>query len=144
MPDKRWPPQRARVEWWVCAFPRSLPPGRVTVGGQQLLHGKLLEDTELRHGVRSPMHSSLSSPISAGEHRTQVPHRGIVHGACRRRGDPSKVLKALAADIEVIVADALTNDHIELIARAVADLKFFEISCLLCISFCFVILYVTI
>ncbi|MGO2033726.1 MAG: four-carbon acid sugar kinase family protein [Brevibacterium aurantiacum] len=104
----------------IPAFPAS---GRVTVGGQQLLHGKLLEDTELRHDVRSPMHSSVVADILRENTELRchtVELSTVLAGAEAIRTD---VLKALAAGTEVIVADALTNDHIELIARAVADLN---------------------
>lgn len=104
----------------IPAFPAS---DRVTVGGQQLLHGKLLEDTELRHDVRSPMHTSVVADILRENTELRchtVELSTVLAGAEAIRAD---VLKALAAGIEAIVADALTNDHIDLIARAVAELN---------------------
>ncbi|MDN6606002.1 four-carbon acid sugar kinase family protein, partial [Brevibacterium sp.] len=104
----------------IPAFPSS---GRVTVGGRQLLNGKLLEDTELRNDVRSPMRTSVFADILREKTKLRchtVELSTVLAGAEAIRAD---VLKALAAGTEVIVADALTNDHIDLIAHAVADLS---------------------
>ncbi|GAA1529479.1 four-carbon acid sugar kinase family protein [Brevibacterium picturae] len=104
----------------IPAFPSS---GRVTVGGRQLLNGKLLEDTELRNDVRSPMRTSVVADILRENTKLRchtVELSTVLAGTEAIRAD---VLKALAAGTEVIVADALTNDHIDLIAHAVADLS---------------------
>lgn len=104
----------------IPAFPAS---GRVTVGGQQLLNGKLLEDTELRNDVRSPMHTSVVADILRTNTELKchtVELSTVLDGAEAIRAE---VLTALAAGAEVIVADALTNEHIDLIARTLAVLN---------------------
>jgi uncharacterized protein YgbK (DUF1537 family) len=58
---------RAPTRVSVSACPPSRVPGRVTVGGRQLLNGRLLEDTELAHDVRSPMTTSEVATILATE-----------------------------------------------------------------------------
>ncbi|SMX67608.1 MULTISPECIES: four-carbon acid sugar kinase family protein [unclassified Brevibacterium] len=104
----------------IPAFPAS---GRVTVGGQQLLNGKLLEDTELRNDVRSPMLTSVVADILRANTELKchtVELSTVLDGAEAIRAE---VLTALATGAEVIVADALTNEHIDLIARTLADLN---------------------
>ncbi|GAA1873619.1 four-carbon acid sugar kinase family protein [Brevibacterium marinum] len=104
----------------IPAFPAS---GRVTVGGQQLLHGRLLEDTELRNDVRSPMRTSVVADVlrenTALECHT-VELSTILAGSA---AICSEVLGALAAGAEVIVADAMTDEHIDLVARTLAGLN---------------------
>ncbi|MDN5909435.1 MAG: four-carbon acid sugar kinase family protein [Brevibacterium sp.] len=103
----------------IPAFPAS---GRVTVGGRQLLNGRLLEDTELRNDVRSPMRTSVVADIVQENtdlqcHTVELSTVLAGHDAIR-----SDVIAAVAAGADVIVADALNNEHIDLVARAVVDI----------------------
>lgn len=103
----------------IPAFPSS---GRVTIGGQQLLHGRLLEDTELAHDVRSPMHTSIVADILRQD-TTLVCHTielsTVLAGKDAIRAE---ALNAIMDGVEVIIADAMTNEHIDLIAEAIVDL----------------------
>lgn len=95
--------------------------GRHTVEGHQLLEGQRLEETELAHDVRTPMHTSQVDEILA--HRTSLAIRllsiGLVTG-------PRDLLVAairgiLAEQVDVIVADGLTTDHISRVAQAAVE-----------------------
>ncbi|WP_181275550.1 four-carbon acid sugar kinase family protein [Brevibacterium oceani] len=103
----------------VPAFPSS---GRVTVGGRQLLNGHLLEDTELAHDVRSPMTTSevatiLSDGTELACHTIDI--STVLAGPTAIRAE---VLTGIASGVDVIVADALTLDHIDRITAVIADL----------------------
>ncbi|WP_210605078.1 four-carbon acid sugar kinase family protein [Brevibacterium oceani] len=103
----------------VPAFPSS---GRVTVGGRQLLNGRLLEDTELAHDVRSPMTTSevatiLSDGTELSCHTIDI--STVLAGPTAIRAE---VLTGIASGVDVIVADALTVNHIDLIGTVLADL----------------------
>ncbi|SMX90103.1 four-carbon acid sugar kinase family protein [Brevibacterium antiquum] len=102
------------------AFPSS---GRVTVGGQQLLNGQLLEHTELAHDVRSPMTTSVVEDIlrlNTDLKCHTIELSTVLDGKQAIRAD---VVSAIAVGAEVIVADAMTNEHISLIAATVVDLS---------------------
>ncbi|WP_193095485.1 four-carbon acid sugar kinase family protein [Brevibacterium sp. FME17] len=102
----------------VPAFPTA---GRITVQGQQLLAGRLLEHTELKHDVRSPMHTSdVDAILCEG---TDLDCRLIEistvlsgHWAIR-----SEVLDAISNGADIIIADALTADHVRLVGSVVAS-----------------------
>ncbi|RBP63587.1 uncharacterized protein YgbK (DUF1537 family) [Brevibacterium sanguinis] len=103
----------------VPAFPTA---GRTTVGGRQLLDGRLLEDTELRHDVRSPMETSVVADILATG--TELTTAGIeletvLDGRPALR---AAMLRAVGSGVDVIVCDALTTEHVDLIGRVAADL----------------------
>ena len=104
----------------IPAFPSS---GRVTVGGQQLLNGRLLEDTELRNDVRSPMHTSVVTDILAKNTDLKCHTVELSTVLAGKDAIRAEALKAITHGAEVIVADAMTNDHIDLIADSVADLS---------------------
>lgn len=103
----------------VPAFPAA---GRTTVQGQQLLDGRLLEHTELRRDVRSPMSTSVvESILETGtdldchliDISTVLEGRWAIH---------SEVLSAIGSGADVIIADALTTDHVDLVGSTVAAL----------------------
>lgn len=98
------------------AFPEA---GRVTIGGQQLLEGKRLEDTELAHDVRSPMRTSSVRQILQTNTELKVGRikLSLVTG-------PTEELHAALGELlcddslDVIVGDALIEAHIDTLARA--------------------------
>ncbi|MGC2940233.1 MULTISPECIES: four-carbon acid sugar kinase family protein [unclassified Brevibacterium] len=103
----------------VPAFPSS---GRVTVGGRQLLNGRLLEDTELAHDVRSPMTTSeVATILASGTGLTchTIDISTVLAGSEAIRAE---VLSGIVSGADVIVADALTLDHIDRITAVIADL----------------------
>ncbi len=104
----------------VPAFPSA---GRTTVGGRQLLHGRLLEDTELRHDVRSPMRTSVVADIleTGTELETHTIELETVLGG--RQALRAAVLSGIGMGADVIVCDALTTEHVDLIGQVSVDLS---------------------
>lgn len=112
-------PLKRVVGLCVPAFPAA---GRTTVQGQQLLEGRLLEHTELKHDVRSPMHTSdIESILRTGTdldcHLIDI--STVLEGRWAIRAE---VLTAIGNGAEVIIADALTTDHVDLVGSTVAAL----------------------
>lgn len=102
----------------IPAFPSA---GRTTVQGRQLLNGRLLEHTELARDVRSPMHTSEVAEVLRSD--TDLDCRlidltTVLDGAPAIR---EQLLAAVTARADVVIADALTNDHIDLIGSVVAE-----------------------
>lgn len=97
----------------VPAYPTS---GRVTIDGMQLLDGKPLEQTELRHDVHNPMTtSSVATIVNA---QTSLSHRLVTLGSVL--GDDLEAELA-AGDEDLVVCDALEDEHIQRIAEAAAN-----------------------
>lgn len=94
--------------------------GRQTVDGIQLLNGVRLEETELAHDARSPVHtSSVSEVLRSGTHLTTalIPlsvvtsaHESVVEA----------VRDAVRGGADVVIGDALTLDHLDRLAQAAA------------------------
>ncbi|MBM6590326.1 four-carbon acid sugar kinase family protein [Brevibacterium sp. RIT 803] len=102
----------------VPAFPTA---GRTTIQGRQLLEGRLLEHTELKHDVRSPMHTSdvdaiLRTGTDLDAHLIEISTVLSGHWAIR-----SEVLDAISDGTDIIIADALTEDHVRLVGSVVAS-----------------------
>ena len=101
----------------IPAFPTA---GRTTAQGRQLLHGRLLEHTELSRDVRSPMHTSdVASILRTG---TELKCRlieisKVLEGRAAIRAE---VLDAIADGTDIIIADALTDEHVGLVGSVVA------------------------
>ncbi|UVI37332.1 four-carbon acid sugar kinase family protein [Brevibacterium spongiae] len=103
----------------VPAFPAA---GRTTVQGQQLLGGRRLEDTELARDVRSPMHTSEVETILGEGTRLscrRIEISTILSGPTAIR---EQLCEAIAAGADVVIADALTTEHIDLIGAVAAEL----------------------
>lgn len=92
---------------------------RQTVGGVQLLGGTRLEETELAQDPRSPIGRSEVADLLAAQSELPVTLLGLdtVTG-------PAEALTAALADAArsggVVVADALTLDHVDRVAAAAA------------------------
>lgn len=95
--------------------------GRVTVDGHQLLHGERLEQTELAHDPRAPVDTSdvgrvlrRSSELVVGTlplHLVTGPPGELV----------ARIAQLLSEGMDVIVADALTEDHLDRVAVAAIE-----------------------
>lgn len=100
------------------AYPQA---GRLTVEGHQLLNGQRLEETELAHDVRTPMHTSRVDEVLA--HQTSLVTRllsiGLVTGP--RELLVAAIREILKDEVDVIVADGLTTDHITRVAQAAVE-----------------------
>lgn len=96
---------------------------RQTVGGVQLLDGRRLEETELARDPRSPVSRSEVAEL-LGE-QTTLPVRTLlletVTGPVEELD--RAVAEAAAAGTGIVVADALTLDHVERVATAAAAVE---------------------
>ncbi|WP_253720010.1 four-carbon acid sugar kinase family protein [Brevibacterium renqingii] len=104
----------------IPAFPDA---DRTTVGGRQLLDGRLLEHTELRHDVRSPMLTSDVEEILRSGTDLEcrlIEISSVLEGRSAIRAE---VLEAIRSGAEVIIADALTTAHVELVGSVVAEVS---------------------
>lgn len=100
-----------------CA-PAHPTAGRHTVQGTQLLDGTRLEETELAHDPRSPVHTSDIAALLREQADLHVGHLPL--SAVTGDGDELRALVAdlLADGADVVVADALTEDHLDRAATA--------------------------
>lgn len=103
----------------VPAFPTA---GRITVQGQQLLAGRLLEHTELKHDVRSPMHTSDVETILRTGTDLDCHLIDISTVLAGRWAIRAEVLSAIGNGADVIIADALTTEHVDLVGSTIAAL----------------------
>ncbi|MDQ4051908.1 MAG: four-carbon acid sugar kinase family protein [Actinomycetota bacterium] len=95
---------------------------RQTVGGVQLLDGRRLEETELARDARSPIeHSEVAALL---HQQTELPVRVIpLETVTGPAGQLGTALRAAVDDgTAVVVADALTVDHIERVVAAAVGL----------------------
>jgi uncharacterized protein YgbK (DUF1537 family) len=91
---------------------------RQTVGGVQLLRGHRLEETELAHDPRSPMHSSEVAGLLAAQ--ADLPVRSITLDTVIGSADGlhAALADAVAEGAGIVVVDALTLDHVDRVAQA--------------------------
>lgn len=103
------------VAFCAPAHPRA---GRHTVQGTQLLDGSRLEETELARDPRSPVHTSDIAALLRDQADLRVGHLPLA--AVTGDGDELRALVAelLADGVDVVVADALTVDHLDRAAAA--------------------------
>lgn len=100
-------------------LPAHPAAGRHTVEGNQLLDGVRLEETELAHDARSPVHSSsVADALARGTGLTTalVP-LSVVTGS---EAGLEAAVRDAAARADVVIGDALTTDHLDRVARAAA------------------------
>lgn len=101
----------------LCA-PAHPAAGRHTVQGTQLLDGVRLEETELARDPRSPLPTSDIAVLLGRQADLRVAQLPL--SVITGDGDELRALveKLLAGGAEVIVADALTADHLDRAAAA--------------------------
>ena len=107
---------RRAVAFCAPAHPKA---GRHTVQGTQLLDGARLEETELARDPRSPVHTSdIAALLRAQADDLHVAHLPLA--AVTGDGDELRAFIAglLADGVDVVVADALTVDHLDRAAAA--------------------------
>ncbi|NDL57832.1 four-carbon acid sugar kinase family protein [Phytoactinopolyspora mesophila] len=93
---------------------------RQTVEGAQLLDGVRLEDTELARDPRSPVHQSGIAEVLRHQADLRVTHLPLSLVTGPADAMRQAVREQLAGGADVIVADALTTDHLDRVARAAA------------------------
>lgn len=113
------PPHRV-LGLCVPAFPAA---GRTTVQGRQLLGGRLLEHTELAHDVRSPMRTSVIEDVLAAGTDLNSRLVDIATVLAGRDAVRIAVLDAIGEGADVLIADALTTEHIELVGSVIAEIS---------------------
>ena len=113
------PPHRV-LGLCVPAFPAA---GRTTVQGRQLLGGRLLEHTELAHDVRSPMRTSVIEDVLAAGTDLDSRLIDIATVLAGRDAVRTAVLDAIGEGADVLIADALTTDHIDLVGSVIAEIS---------------------
>ena len=96
----------------VPAYPAS---GRTTIGGYHLLNGRLLEKTELARDPLWPVRSSYA-PGCFGPETERIPIDIVSQGA----DAVADALMTASTRSRVIVADALTDDDIDVLAFGAA------------------------
>jgi D-threonate/D-erythronate kinase len=101
----------------LCA-PAHPAAGRHTIGGTQLLDGRRLEETEVARDARTPMRTSDVVEIlrQQTELTTRLVPMATVTGP--RQALVAAMRSALEAGVEVLVADATTEEHLQRIADA--------------------------
>lgn len=102
----------------VPAFPQA---GRTTVQGLQLLDGRLLEHTELARDVRSPMRTSQVAKILEDGTDLETHRIDLSHVLAGRLAIRAEVVTGIASGADVIIVDALTTEHIDLVGSVVAS-----------------------
>lgn len=93
---------------------------RVTVNGHQLLRGSRLEDTELARDPRSPVATSDVAEVLGHGTDLRVAHLPLRLVTSSHDELVAGVRALLREDVDVIVADALTVDHLDRVAEAAA------------------------
>ncbi|HHU09128.1 MAG TPA: four-carbon acid sugar kinase family protein [Intrasporangiaceae bacterium] len=109
--------ERRVVALCLAAHPAA---DRVTVEGHQLLGGRRLEHTELAHDARTPVHTSKISTVlsqGTGLRIATLPLQMVTGSAAEVH---AAIVDILRDDVDVIVADALTLDHLDQVAAAAA------------------------
>jgi D-threonate/D-erythronate kinase len=103
----------------LCA-PAHPTAGRCTVDGYQLLHGTRLEDTELARDPRTPVRTSSVAELlqnATSLTTAHVPLSAVTGDADTLR---SSLRDGVRRKADVVVADALTEDHLVRVAEAAA------------------------
>ena len=106
-------PDHGRV---VAVFAPAFPAaGRTTIDGQQLLHGRPLEETAIAHLEDS----AVSSDVCALMERADL--RAALVGLSQIRGEVEALrnsMRAMANDVDVLVCDAETDEDLSIVAEA--------------------------
>lgn len=101
----------------LCA-PAHPTAGRHTIGGTQLLNGRRLEETEVARDARTPM--STSDVLEILRQQTDLPAHlvpmAVVTGPAENL--VGHIGAALDGGAEILIADAMTEDHLTRIATA--------------------------
>jgi len=101
----------------LCA-PAHPAAGRQTIGGMQLLGGRRLEETEVARDARTPVHTSDVVELLRAQAELTVVVVPLASVTGDRDALVEEVRRALAGGVDVVVADATTEDHLDRIADA--------------------------
>jgi D-threonate/D-erythronate kinase len=103
----------------LCA-PAHPAAGRVTVQGAQLLGGRRLEHTELADDPRWPARTSDVSAVVAAQADLRTAHLPVSVVTAGEEALREAMCEALDGGAELVVADALTEEHLHRVAGAAA------------------------
>ncbi|WP_277455309.1 four-carbon acid sugar kinase family protein [Janibacter sp. DB-40] len=92
--------------------------GRVTVDGHQLLQGRRLEHTELARDPRTPVDTSDVGELLTRFTDLRIGYLGLSAVTSPHTELVASIRALLREDIDVIVADALTVEHLDQVATA--------------------------
>ncbi|MGZ5400105.1 MAG: four-carbon acid sugar kinase family protein [Nocardioides sp.] len=101
----------------LCA-PAHPAADRQTIGGMQLLGGRRLEETEVARDARTPIHTSDVVELLHVQTDLIVSVVDLASVTGGRDALVEAVRRALDSGAEVIVSDAMTEDHLDRIADA--------------------------
>ncbi|MGZ5404591.1 MAG: four-carbon acid sugar kinase family protein [Nocardioides sp.] len=101
----------------LCA-PAHPAADRQTIGGMQLLGGRRLEETEVARDPRTPIHTSDVVELLHVQTDLIVSVVDLASVTGGRDALVEAVRRALDSGAEVIVSDAMTEDHLDRIADA--------------------------
>lgn len=113
----------------ACVAPAFPAMGRVTVGGDQLLHGKPIEATEMASDILAPVHDSHVPTLLSAQSRRKVAHIPL---HCVREGVDKLVVSmrdAASRGFEILVIDSVTQTDLADVARAVAETHMPAVMC---------------
>lgn len=108
---------RRVVALCLAAHPAA---GRVTVEGHQLLNGHRLEQTELAHDARTPVDTSDVAEVLGRSTTLRIEHLPLRLVTAPTEELEKAVRDRLAQDVDVLVADAMTVEHLTRVAAAAA------------------------
>ncbi|MGM0385191.1 MAG: four-carbon acid sugar kinase family protein [Actinomycetota bacterium] len=92
--------------------------GRVTVEGHQLLYGERLENTELAYDARTPVDTSDVAEVLRRSTRLRVEHLPLSFVTGPREEIVAAIRELLSGEVDVIVADAIAETHLDRVAVA--------------------------
>lgn len=101
----------------LCA-PAHPAAGRQTIGGTQLLDGRRLEETEVARDARTPMRTSDVVEILRQQTDLSAHLLPMATVTDRPEALVAEIRTALEAGVELLVADAITEEHLQRIADA--------------------------
>lgn len=104
----------------VASYPDS---GRITSGGYLLVDGVPVQETDVAKDPLNPITDSYVPAVIAEQSRFEVGHIGLGSVLKGKSCLVSKLKSLIAESKRIIVLDAVTNEEIEHIAEAMAEIK---------------------
>ena len=101
----------------LCA-PAHPAAERQTIGGVQLLGGRRLEDTEVARDARTPVRTSVVADLLCEQADLAVAALPLATVTGDRPSLVAEVRRMLDGGVDVVVADATTEEHLDRVADA--------------------------
>ena len=109
---------KARAMILALALPAQ---GRTTIGGRQIVHGKLLEETDLWKSETSLPRSNISEVLADGGLSSIIVKIAAVRASINAL---TGTLTDRACEADILICDAETDDDLRRIAQAAMEGKF--------------------